>query len=347
MRNIFAIVCVTLFCYSNLFAQDSNFTKYELTGKVSFDESNVNGFIGNAALTIGDGGTGLYKAAMVADTSLTTHTIYMPFDLSPFGAEKKLPVIVYGNGGCRNGSVEIRNFLSEIASHGFLVIAVGPFKNSLFQTCESDGRMSDPQSLIKAIDWAIEKNGLKTSRFFSKIDVTKIAVMGQSCGGLMAMAASKDPRVTAVVMLNSGLFASPPTSAPNADLKKSETAPSNALPMTPKSYLKSLHSSIAYFVGGKTDMATPNALDDFSFIENIPVLVANYDFSDIKASNPWGYGHYPATYREPNGGDFAQATAAWLKWQLKGDQKAAEIFFGSPCGLEKNPKWSVIKKNID
>ena len=30
-------------------------------------------------------------------------------------------------------------------------------------------------------------------------------------------------------------------------------------------------------------------------------------------------GHYPATYRQPNGGAFAVAVNAWLDWHLKGD----------------------------
>jgi dienelactone hydrolase len=130
----------------------------------------------------------------------------MPYDLSPFGPGNKLRVVAYGNGACRNGSVEMRNLLAEIASHGFLVVAVGSFKNSLFETCEADGRMDDPQSLTNAIDWAIKQNELENSRFFNKIGVGNIALMGQSCGGFMALGASKDPRVTTLVMLNTVCF---------------------------------------------------------------------------------------------------------------------------------------------
>ena len=338
MKKIIVIVCINLFLYSFLNAQQIEQAKYELTGKVSFDVSHMNGFIGNAALTIGDGGTGLYQSAMVADTSLTTHTLYMPLDLSPFGGDNKLPIVVFGNGGCRNGSVEIRNLLSEVASHGFLVIAVGPFQNSLFET---DSRMSDPQSLIDGIDWAIRQNRNDESQFYGRIDVDNIAVMGQSCGGLMAMAASKDERVTTVVMLNSGLFPE------SQSMPQEVNTQGNGLPLTPKSYLEKLKPSIAYFIGGETDIATPNALDDFKYLNNVPVVIARYDFSDIKVDNQFGgYGHYPATYREDNGGDFAKATVAWLKWQLNGDTPSSEMF-KAPYKLEENSKWSVVKKNID
>src|SRR6478609_8495592 len=79
-----------------------------------------------AARTIEDGGTGKYKAVMAADKSLPTHTIFRPADLSAFGETLKLPIIVWGNGACANSPWEHVNFLSEVASHGFLVVAVGP-----------------------------------------------------------------------------------------------------------------------------------------------------------------------------------------------------------------------------
>jgi poly(3-hydroxybutyrate) depolymerase len=50
--------------------------------------------------TIEDGGTGPYKAILVADSSLATHTIFRPKDLSPFGENGKLPIFAWGNGGC-------------------------------------------------------------------------------------------------------------------------------------------------------------------------------------------------------------------------------------------------------
>ena len=38
----------------------------------------------------------------------------------------KLPIIAWGNGGCANNGLSHRNFLMEIASHGYLAIAIGP-----------------------------------------------------------------------------------------------------------------------------------------------------------------------------------------------------------------------------
>lgn len=74
---------------------------------------------------IEDGGTGKYSAIMVAEPSLLTHTVFVPQDLTPFDRKNKLPVIAWGNGACFNSPWEHVNFLNEVASHGFLVIAIG------------------------------------------------------------------------------------------------------------------------------------------------------------------------------------------------------------------------------
>ena len=49
-----------------------------------------------------DGGTGPFKAVMMADPTLPTHTVFVPQDLSAFGEDHKLPIIAWGNGACFN-----------------------------------------------------------------------------------------------------------------------------------------------------------------------------------------------------------------------------------------------------
>ena len=73
-----------------------------------------------------EGGTGPYKAIMMEEASLTTHTIFRPQDLSKFGKNNLLPVVVWGNGGCANSPSGHINFLNEVASQGFLIVAIGP-----------------------------------------------------------------------------------------------------------------------------------------------------------------------------------------------------------------------------
>jgi hypothetical protein len=79
-----------------------------------------------ASRTVEDGGTGPYKALMASDESLPTHTVFRPKALGALGDKVKLPIVVWGNGACANSPWEHVNFLSEVASHGFLVVAIGP-----------------------------------------------------------------------------------------------------------------------------------------------------------------------------------------------------------------------------
>ena len=121
-----------------------------------------------ASRIVEDGGTGKYSAVMTTQASLPTHTVFRPKDISKFGKKEKLPVIAWGNGACFNSPWEHVNFLSEIASHGFLVIAIGVMPK---ETGEQVKDRSKSTQLIDAIDWAISQNEDKKSLFYQKLDV--------------------------------------------------------------------------------------------------------------------------------------------------------------------------------
>ncbi len=73
------------------------------------------------------GGTGPYKAIAVGDASLPTHMIYRPENLKACVEKNgKLPILVYGNGACRNSSLQMSRLLTEVASYGYICIAIGP-----------------------------------------------------------------------------------------------------------------------------------------------------------------------------------------------------------------------------
>jgi hypothetical protein len=270
-----------------------------------------------ASRTVEDGGTGPYTAIMVTESSLSTHTVFRPKDLSVFGRKNKLPIIAWGNGGCANSPWEHVNFLSEISSYGFLVIAIGPMPDE----GQRGGGRSMSSQLIDAINWAIAQNNDKSSQYYNKIDITKIAVSGMSCGGLQALETAPDQRVTTAVICNSGILGDAGGGMPG-------------MPNLTKDHLAKLHSPTLYILGGEKDIAYSNGMDDFKRIDNVPVFVANMDV---------GHG---GTYRQPHGGEFAKVATAWFKWQLKGDQEAAKMFTGDPCGLSLDPNWKVDRKNI-
>lgn len=263
-----------------------------------------------------DGGTGAYKAIMYTDAGLLTHTIFRPEELSPFGKNNKLPVIAWGNGACANSPWEHVNFLSEVASHGFLVIAIGPMP----EEGERGGGRSTASQLLDAVDWAIAQNSDPTSPFYNKVDVTRIAVSGMSCGGLQTLEVAPDPRVTTAVICNSGIIGN--------------GGGMPGMPALTKDHLVKLHTPTLYLLGGESDIAYRNGMDDFKRINHVPVFVANMDV---------GHG---GTYRQPHGGEFAVVATAWYKWQLKGDQDAGKLFTGNPCGLSQSTTWRVDKKNL-
>ena len=263
-----------------------------------------------------DGGTGPYSAIMIQEPSLPTHTVFRPQDLSKIGANNKLPIIAWGNGACANSPWEHINFLSEVSSYGFLVVAIGPMP----QEGERGRGRSESKQLIDAIDWAIAQNNDSSSPYYNKIDITKIAVSGMSCGGLQTLEMAPDPRVTTAVIYNSGV------------LGASGGVP--GMPPLVKDDLKKLHTPTLYVLGGETDIAYENGMDDFKRINHVPVFVANMDV---------GHG---GTYSQPHGGEFSKVATAWYQWHLKGDEEAGKMFKGQPSGLSKSPLWKVDKKNM-
>ena len=177
--------------------------------------------------------------------------------------------------------------------------------------------------MTEALDWAIGENTRKGSKYFDRLDTTKVAVMGQSCGGVQAIAASVDPRVTLTVAWNSGLV----------------SAPTPLMEDVSKETLGRLHAPIAYFTGGPGDVAYPNAADDFMRLAaqgRLPVIQAYQD----------GLPHN-GTYREENGGALGKIAVSYLAWRFKGDENAGRMFKGANCGLCTMPGWHVNKSHID
>ncbi len=269
------------------------------------------------SLIVEDGGTGIYKAIMKEEPSLKAHTVFVPQDLTPFSAKKPLPVLVWGNGACTNSPWEHFKFLNEIASHGYIVVATGfiPMKEEPYR-----GPMSTTQQQIESIDWVIAQNANPRSPYYQKIDTHNICAAGMSCGGLQTLYNCADPRITSIMICNSGLF-------------NTENAGSavGGMPMPPKSKLKELHTPIIYILGGKEDIAYENGMNDFHLISHVPACATNY---------PVGHG---GTYRQPHGGEFSVVAIAWLNWQLKHDKKAGKMFKGKKCQLASRKDWTIEK----
>ncbi|MFL6728153.1 MAG: hypothetical protein ACJ8FS_16810 [Sphingomicrobium sp.] len=283
-------------------------------------------------------GTGPYPAVAEVAPQLTTQTVYHPVKLPP----RKMPVVLWGEGGCRDNGLAYSAFLREIASHGYLVVAVGHARNEepmrtappptttpVKPTGTPGGAGPGPgadetqsSQLIQGLNWAIAENSRTASRYYRRIDTSHVAVMGHSCGGLQAIEVAADPRISTAIIWDSGVYNRGPATG------RSGVA-------VTKEQLRAIHGPIAYINGGPADIAYANALDDFERINHIPAF-----FGWIPV------GHGGTFFTAPNGGEFGQVGVAWLNWQLKGDRKSGAMFAGPNCGLCTNPRWTVRRKKL-
>lgn len=278
-------------------------------------------------------GTGPYPATKLEEATLPGHTVYRPANLDQLGATR-MPIVVWGNGGCAGDGAAQRLHLLEIASHGYLVIANGPIRSGPGTSppppppaapANAPMKLPKPQNsardLVEAIDWAVAQDGLQGGPYAGRIATQQVAVSGFSCGGVQALTvASSDARVKAAVIHNSGLFPDGTSLMEGMDL--------------PKAALDRLRAPIIYILGGTKDIAYANGMDDYRRISTVPVAVANL---------PVGHG---GTFMEHNGGRAAAVAVAWLDWRLKGDAAAAAWFTGAGCRLCNDGDWTFASKGL-
>lgn len=305
-----------------------NFGKIALAISLSSALSLISGVARAQEMTvIGEpAGTGGMPAVAQAASDAPGYTVYRPARLP----RHRLPLVLWGNGGCRNNGLSASHFLREVASHGYLVIANGapqeerpvmetlPPANGPRPTGAPPPRATPDETqvsqLLGAIDW-VAGSSLKTHA-----DLGRIAVMGHSCGGLQALAAGADARVDTVIAFNSGVYVRAGSGLSGVGITKDD--------------LNRLHTPVAYILGGPEDIAYPNGSDDVARIAHVPVFYAN---------SPVGHG---GTFQLANGGDYGRIASAWLDWQLKGDKRAGAMFTGAECGLCTDRNWTIVRKQF-
>lgn len=148
--------------------------------------------------------------------------------------------------------------------------------------------------------------------FYHKLNVTKIATGGQSCGGMMTLLSAGDKRVTTAMVFNSGL------SSPDTML------------------FASYHAPMLFLAGGSSDFLSSSATTNVNAINNVPIFYGNL---------PVGHG---GTWESQNGGEMGRVALGWLKWKLRSDGALEKMFVGADCELCKPPsQWTIMKKMID
>ncbi|PVH97996.1 alpha/beta-hydrolase [Periconia macrospinosa] len=194
---------------------------------------NIIGFTALSAVAVaspvekrqGGGGDGPYKPGTYkTDSSLQQHTIYLPTNPP---ADLKLPVLVWGNGGCGADGTSTAQFLQQVASYGYIAIASG-----------GPGQQGSTTSAMmkQSIDWVTQNAGKGA---YANVDATKIMASGFSCGGVEAMDQIWDPRVKTIGVVSSGL-------------------------LTNQTAAKSFKKPIVYIMGGSGDIAYANGERDYN-----------------------------------------------------------------------------------
>ena len=231
------------------------------------------------------------------------HVVYRPADLAPFPGKDTLPLMVWGNGGCAINSNRYAGFLTTIASHGFVVMATA---------AQPGVNRATADHLRAAIAWAETENTRADSPLKGKITLDRIAVMGQSCGGFMALELGADPRVDTIGVFNSGA--------------QGDVAGTVA----------KLRGPVLLINGHERDFAMAWSDATFDAITKLPAFYG--------ARRNAGH---TATVDHPGGGEFANVASNWIRWQFKGDKQAGRMFTGKDCSLCTDANWVTRSKGIN
>lgn len=241
------------------------------------------------------------------------HILFRPANLAAFPSQDTLPLMVWGNGGCSINGTTYSEFLSTIASHGFLVMTTTAIEGAA-------QRQQGADDMLAAIAWAEAENKRSGSPLAGKIDTASVAVMGQSCGGFLSIGMGADPRVGTIGVFNSGVTPANPEAPPS--------------PFPTTEGLAKLHGPVLFINGGEVDFMYGPSRANYEQV----TLPAFYGARD-------NAGH-TATVYHPGGGEFANVASNWLKYQFKSDAVAGKMFVGSNCELCTNPNWETASKDL-
>jgi hypothetical protein len=242
------------------------------------------------------------------------YTTIQPSELGEGGI--KHPILIWGPGAGAYPGI-YQTLLDHIASHGFVIVS--------YNTTPAGPELN------AAIDWIIDESKRDGSPYFDKVDTTKIAMGGQSAGSLATFAAGHDERLTTTLHINGGTF-----NASDVD---------NLL--KPALFICGDDPAVSGGDGTwESDLARPNCDRDFMNAE-VPVwygVVVGSSHTTVIDNPASGM---PVT-SDAMKKAYLAANAAWLRWQLAGDQQMKALFVGPNCGFCMNTAlWLVQQKDLN
>lgn len=326
---------------------------------------------------IENGGTGEYKSYAVGDRSLPTHTIYRPQDLKAyFEKNGRIPVLLYANGACANNNLEMSRLLSEVASHGYFVIAIGPY-----QDMPDDAFYAQWKGVVRG--WypetkevAIMGNGERLTPYTEEELATQ-AEEKEAARKAAAAASKKSKKNAEPAPAPFRTYARQLLEAMDWITDRNADPESEYYHMIDLDKVAAMGQScggaqvlaVAHDPRIKTCMIFNSGIGEMSMSgaskENLanlhtPMLYINGGTADVAFPNANGdYGRikdipvvkittldgHHGTYYEKNAGRFAVVARMWMDWQLKGRISESALFMNDEYEKALYPDWSFERKN--
>ncbi|MFI9005689.1 cellulose binding domain-containing protein [Actinosynnema sp. NPDC053489] len=237
-------------------------------------------------------------------------TVFRPSN--PQAVDRALPVLAFGNGACAHtDNSEVTRILTFIASKGFVVVDTGSADGS------ANGVPSGspiPSLLTDAISWAEREQNRSGAPLRQRLDLLKVATAGHSCGGLEALVAAQDRRVSGVVSLNSGFFADGSFGYPRSELSK-------------------LHTPALFMDGGSSDIAYANNQANYD-LATVPAVLARHPQA--------GHTGFITGSQLTDG----MTTVVQFLDMVLNANPTARAYVLSPSGLAFKAPWTVATKNF-
>jgi hypothetical protein len=290
-------------------------TAYDGVVNISLESSFTGTCTESKAVTGNFRGTGTHTVVVEtnADAGINQGTIYRPSDLAP---GKKYPIVLWGEGACALNGLDNSASMSQIASHGYFVIADGKPNGTGSRPMNANDLVAMGKPVLDYLTWAIAENSKPCSQYYQSLDTTQVGSNGFSCGGLLAMGTAKDPRMTTWGLTSSGSFNNNPT------------------------LWNAVHTPVLIIEGHKDNTgAYDNGLRDYNGIAPLgqPILFMSHK-NQGHGGDLWS----------ANGGDFTKIHLSWLNWWLKGDVGATGkgALVGAGCTYCSDSNWEVKSDNL-
>ena len=324
-----------------------------------------------------EGGTGPYKSEVVGDASCPAFTIYRPQNLNDLVAKQgALPVIVYANGACFNNNVEMRLLLSEVASYGYVIAAIGPYDEevvmaqwrgvlkSAYPETKGEVIMANGEKILPLTPEEIKarqeqqakqrelasKNAKKNKKKQQAAQVpafqTYPKMLLELLSWLTDQNATKGSEYYHCLDLD------------HVAAMGQSCGGAQVLGVAHDPRIKTcvmLNSGIGDMeMMGSTKECLKNLHQPMFYMiggpGDIAYANAQKDYERIADNIPVVMlnskdGH-SGTYYEKHGGNYAKAVIKWLDWQLKGKVGQSALFLDDEYLKMKFPEWQGVRKNF-